>query len=533
MYFNIVSFFGFFGFILVAWLFSSHRRVINLSLLLWGVLLQFVFGAVVFLLPAGRRFFSFLNDGVFSLLSHANEGVSFVFGRLALPPGQKDSLGVFLAFQVLPAAVFFAAIVAFLYHIGFMPMLIRFFSRLFTGLMRVSGAESLCVSSNIFVGVESSLTIRPYLSTMTRSELCTILTAGMATIASTVLALYASFLQQSFPQIAGHLISASIVSAPAALMISKLLLPETETPQTLGQEVKSEESHYENSIESLIKGSMEGAKLAVGIGATLITFVSLVALANSFVGWTGQSLGAPHQSLQSLASYAFYPLVLLMGVPTQDAWSVSHLLATRTFLTEFPCYLELSKMLQQGTLHDPRSAVIAVYALCGFAHIPSLGIFVGGMAAIAPERARDLSAVAFRALFAATLACMMTGALAGVFYHGQDTILIRQPARRTAPQHPANSAHTHKSPRRIAPQHRTTSKLPDVRTTTRSPAQPSLTQPALQPAAQPALQRTSQPAAQPTLHITSQPAAQPHKQDSAQPTNKTPPTASRPAGWRP
>ncbi|MCK6511341.1 nucleoside transporter [Myxococcota bacterium] len=529
MYFNIVSFFGFFGFLLVAWLFSSHRRVINLSLLLWGVLLQFVFGAVVFLLPAGRRFFSFLNDGVFSLLSHANEGISFVFGRLALPPGQKDSLGVFLAFQVLPAAVFFAAIVAFLYHIGFMPMLIRFFSRLFTGLMRVSGAESLCVSSNIFVGVESSLTIRPYLSTMTRSELCTILTAGMATIASTVLALYASFLQQSFPQIAGHLISASIVSAPAALLISKLLLPETETPQTLGQEVKSEGSHYENSIESLIKGSMEGAKLAVGIGATLITFVSLVALANSFVGWTGQSLGAPHQSLQSLASYAFYPLVLLMGVPTQDAWSVAHLLATRTFLTEFPCYLELSKMLQQGTLHDPRSAVIAVYALCGFAHIPSLGIFVGGMAAIAPERARDLSAVAFRALFAATLACMMTGALAGVFYHGQDTLLIGKPASKTAPQLPATSVHTNSSTRRIAPQHPAASKIPDMRAKTTHPStQPpvrSLTQPDIRPSALP-----HKPAAtQPDLR----PSTQPHKPAAAQPTNKAFPPASRPAVWRP
>ncbi len=493
MYANVVSFFGFFGLLLVAWMFSSHRRVINLSLLLWGILLQFVFGALVFLLPAGRRFFSLLNDAVFALLSHAGQGISFVFGRLAAPPGQEGSLGVFLAFQVLPAAVFFAALVAFLYHIGFMPMLIRLFSRLFTGLMRVSGAESLCVSSNIFVGVESSLTIRPYLSTMTRSELCTILTAGMATIASTVLALYASFLQQSFPQIAGHLISASIISAPAALLISKIILPETETPQTLGQEVKSEESHYENAIESLIKGSMEGAKLAVGIGATLITFVSLVALANSLVGWTGQGLGAPNQSLQGLLCYAFYPLVLLMGVPTQDAWSVAHLLATRTFLTEFPCYLELAKMLEQGSLHDPRSAVIAVYALCGFAHIPSLGIFVGGMAAIAPERARDLSAVALRALLAATLACMMTGALAGVFYHGQDTVLIGKKPHTTAPLSPTTS----KQPTARAKQHITPATQAQQRPNPATSKRPTVQ----------AQQRPNQPAEKKSPLSTSRPAS--------------------------
>ncbi|MCB9641163.1 MAG: nucleoside transporter [Myxococcales bacterium] len=427
MYYNAVSFFGFFGLILIAWLFSAHRRVINTSVVLWGILLQFIFGAIVFWLPAGRHFFSLLNDTVFSLLSYSGQGITFVFGRLAIPFGQKGSLGVFLAFQVLPVAVFFAAIVAFLYYVGFMPMMIRLFSRLFTGLMRVSGAESLCVSSNIFVGVESSLTIRPYLSTMTRSELCTILTGGMATIASTVLALYAFFLQTSFPQIAGHLISASIITAPAALLISKLLLPETETPVTLGQTVKSEEVQYGNWIESLIGGSMEGARLAVGIGATLITFVSLVALANGFVGWSGQGLGYPGQTLQGLLSYAFYPLVLMIGVPSQDAWSIAHLLATRTFLTEFPCYEALARMLRDGSLHEGRSAVIAVYALCGFAHIPSLGIFVGGMAAVAPERARDLSAVALRALFAATLACLMTGALAGVFYHGQETVLIGKP----------------------------------------------------------------------------------------------------------
>ena len=424
---NLFSFVGLWGLMAVAWLFSSHRRVINLSVILWGVGLQLVFGAIVFWLPAGREAFSLLNQGVFSLLSFANEGILYVFGPLALPPGKAGSLGPILAFQVFPVAIFFAALMALLYYAGVMQWLLRFFSWLFTHLMRISGAEALCVSSNIFVGVESALTVRPYLARMTRSELCTILTGGMATIASTVLGLYALFLQKSFPSIAGHLISASIMTAPAALLMAKIVMPEVETPETLGVQVAPPEDTNHHWVEAIVRGATEGVKLIFGIAATLIAFVSLLALCNSLVGWLGGAMGAPQTTLQGMLSYVFYPLTLLMGVSTQDAWAVAELLAKRTILTEFPCYQQLAVMLQQGAIHEPRSAVIAVYALCGFAHLPSLGIFVGGFAAIAPERTADLGHVAFRALIAATLACMMTGAVAGIFFYGQETILLGAP----------------------------------------------------------------------------------------------------------
>jgi CNT family concentrative nucleoside transporter len=345
---------------------------------------------------------------------------------LALPPGTtsdtgETSLGFFLAFQAFPTVVFFAALMGVLYFLRIMPLFIRGFAYVFTKLMRISGAESLCVSSNIFVGIESALTIRPHLDKMTRSELTTILTAGMATIASSVLALYVFILQNQFPTIAGHLVSASILSAPAALVMSKMLLPETEKPETLGINVKPEYTKESNIIEAVINGANAGVKLVVGICALLLAFLGLVALFDlilvSLGSWINSITGLNIEwSLKSILGYVFYPFTLVIGIPMSDAVQIARIIGERTIVTEVTSYQDLSLILSQEILQHPRSAVICTYALCGFAHVASLAIFVGGISALAHNRTKDLSILGPRALLAATLACLMTAAVAGTFY---------------------------------------------------------------------------------------------------------------------
>lgn len=374
----------------------------------------------------GSRLFLILNDAVVRVLDCASAGTRFLFGRLALPPGTKneageESLGFFLAFQALPTIIFFASLMALLYHVGVMPRLIKLFSRTFTKLMRISGAESLSVSSNIFVGVEANMTVLPHLSAMTRSEFCTILSAGMSTTASNVLALYVFLLHDRFPTIAGHLISSSILSVIAAIVMSKLIMPETEKPETLGIHI---EPHYEKKstfMESVIEGANEGVKMVIGIMALLLAFLGLVALADYLLSGIGLRLNSlfgmnMDWSLKGLLGYVFYPFTLVIGVPLSDAFEISKLIGERAVLTEVKSYQDLALLLSSNTLKDPRSAVLAAYALNGFAHFASLAVFVGGTAALVPGRTKDISGVGFRALIAATLACLMTAAVAGTFF---------------------------------------------------------------------------------------------------------------------
>lgn len=426
------SLIGLFLLMALAWALSTNRRRIPWRVVVWGTLLQLIFAVFVFILPFGAKFFLGVNQIVLGLLESAGAGTRFLFGRLALPPGTtgpdgEPSLGFFLAFQGLPTLVFFASLVALLYHIGLMPLLIRGFSRAFTVLMRISGAESLSASSNIFVGVESALTVRPYLERMTRSELCTILAAGMATIASTVLGLYVLILRGTFPTIAGHLVSASVLSAPAAVVMAKLLHPEQEHPETLGMDVKPQIQKSSNWIEAAIDGAMAGVKLVVGVSALLLAFLGLVELVDLILGavggrineWTGLHIT---WSLSEFLRYVFYPLTWALGVDPADVGICAKLIGERTIITEIPAYQELAALLGENAFRDPRSAVITTYALCGFAHIPSLAIFVGGVSALAPSRTKDIAALGPRALLAAILATLMTGAVAGVFATGQ-TIL--------------------------------------------------------------------------------------------------------------
>jgi len=315
-----------------------------------------------------------------------------------------------------------------LYYLGVMGRVIRGFSYLFSRSMRISGAESLCASSNIFVGVESALTIRPYLERMTLSELCTILTAGMATVASSVLALYVVFLQNEFSSIAGHLVSASILSAPAAVVMSKLLLPEKEVPDTLGVEVAPCATPESNWIEAIINGANDGLRLVAGIAALLIAFLGLVALADLFLGysggWVNEFTGWGFEwTLKGLAGLVFYPFTLIIGIPLSDAKVVSDIIGERLFATEVQSYMDLAGAIRAGAIHHPRSVVVTTYALCGFAHVASLAIFVGGTAALVPSRTSDLTRVGPRALLAATLACLMTAAVAGIFCSGRSILL--------------------------------------------------------------------------------------------------------------
>lgn len=416
MLYNLISFAGIFILLFIAWLFSTDRRVINRKVVFWGVTMQLCFALFIFLVPFGKSLFHFLNDVVVTVLGAAMAGISFLFGPLALPPGTEGSPGFILAFQALPTIIFFASLMAVLYQVGVMPRLIKMFARTFTRLMNISGAESLCAASNIFVGVEAAMTVRPYLERMTRSELCTVLTVGMASIASSVMALYVFILQGEFPAIAGHLLSASVLSAPAAIVMSKLLLPETGEPETLGVDV---EPRYERSatvIEASIKGANEGLKLVLGVMTLLIVFLGFVALFDIVLGWAGGLAGHGELSLSMILGYLFYPLALIIGTPPEDAMAVAKLVGQRAVVTEVTSYQELAVMMKTGVFHHERSAVLAAYALCGFAHVASLAIFIGGISALVPSRTADLSRLGFRALVAATLACLMTAAVSGTFY---------------------------------------------------------------------------------------------------------------------
>jgi CNT family concentrative nucleoside transporter len=416
-----------------AWALSSDKKVLNWRVILWGCILQLAFALLIFVVPAGADVFMFINNAIVKVIDVASVGTRFLFGRLALPPGKTDewgeeSLGFIFAFQAAPTIIFFASLMAILYYIGLMPRVIRVFSKIFTKLMGVSGAESLCTSSNIFVGIESATTIRPYLERMTRSELCTILTAGMATIASSVLAIYIMILQNQFPAIAGHLVSASFLSAPAAIVMSKLLLPETEKPETLGMDIKPYYEKESSLIEASINGANAGLKLVAGIIALLIAFLGLVALVDFLFMGAGVKLNSLtgvniDWSLKGLFGYVFYPFTLIIGVPPADASEISKIIGERSIVTETKSYMDLAVLISKGTLIHPRSAFLATYALCGFAHIASLAIFVGGIAALVPKRTSELATVGPRALLAATLACLMTASVAGTFFSGGSILL--------------------------------------------------------------------------------------------------------------
>jgi CNT family concentrative nucleoside transporter len=431
--YNLVSFSGIFVLIGFAWVLSADKKNMNWRVIGWGIGLQILIAFFIFIIPVGSKLFLVVNDVVVEVLDSASAGAKFVFGRLAFAPGEtsetgEESLGFILAFQAFPTIIFFSALIAILYYFKIMPLIIRGFAYVFTKLMRISGAESLVAAGNIFVGIESTLTVKPYLSRMTRSELCTILTAGMATVASNVLALYVFSLKAVFPEIAGHLVSASLLSAPAALVMSKIILPEKETPETLGVHVRPFYEKENNLFEAIINGANAGVKMIVGIIALLIAVLGLVALVDLLLSTIGTYIFGleAELSLKTIFGYIFYPFTIILGVPRSDWGVISKIIGERVIVTEVVAYKDLAIALEENLLRHPRrSAVITTYALCGFAHLASMAIFVGGVSALAPDRTRNIGGAALRALLAATLACLLTGCVAGTFFtEGRASILF-------------------------------------------------------------------------------------------------------------
>lgn len=397
----------------VAWLISENRRRVRISTVIVGIAIQLGVGFILLKLPVFREFFISLNRLVLSLEESTTAGTSMVFGYLGgaeLPFAEKYAgAGFILAFQALPLILVISALSSLLFYWKILPMVVRAFSWALQRTMKLGGAEGLGVSANIFVGmVESPLFIRPYLKDMTRSEIFTLMTSGMATIAGTVMVLYASILSSVIPDIMGHILTASIISVPAAVTISKIMIPETGEP-TSGELTSPEPAL--SAMDAVTKGTVQGVQLLINIIAMLIVLVALVHLVNLILGLL-PDLGGRPVTLQRLLGILMAPVVWLMGIPWQEAPAAGALMGTKTILNEFLAYLDMSR-LAKGTL-SPRSLVIMTYAMCGFANPGSLGIMIGGMGTMAPERRDDIVGLGFRSIVAGTLATCMTGAVVGI-----------------------------------------------------------------------------------------------------------------------
>lgn len=378
-----------------------------------GLVLLIVFAALSLRTPLSSVF-EWASAAVNALLAFSNKGAAFVFGPLVT----DSRIGFVFAFQVLPTVIFFAALMAAMYYLGAMQVVIRGAGRLLSRWLGTSGAESFSTAADIFVGqTEAPLVIQPYLATLTRSELMACMTAGFATTAGGVLAAYVVMLRDLVPNIAGHLIACSVMCAPASLVVAKLMLPESELPATLGEEPALERGPRKPGglIEAITNGTGDGLRLAANVGAMLIVFLALTALADALLGWIGRALLHSELSLERVFSIVFWPLSWLLGVSPEDVSKVASLLGQKTALNEFVAYTTMTQKLSE----DPawlteRSRVIASYALCGFANFGSIGIQVGGYASLAPERRGDLAALAPRAMFAGLLTTCLVACVAGV-----------------------------------------------------------------------------------------------------------------------
>ena len=421
--YNLISLGGIAVLLIVARLCGLKRGQVKWAPVAWGLGLMAGVACLVFLLPAGRQALLWLNGVVVTLLGYSRAGILFLFGPLGIGPGQtgpngEPSLGFILAIQYLPTIIFFMAVSAVLYQAGILQRVVTLFARVFARLLGTSGAESLGAASTIFVGIETAGMIRPYLKDFTRSEFFCLLTALMATVASSTLGVYVGVLSGVFPNIAGHLMSASLLSAPAAIVVAKLMEPETGEPLTFGRRVDPDMGRQQGYMEAVMTGSMEGLKLVAGVTALLMSFLGLAAVAEGLVSWAAGLVGFPEITFTGLLGYAAWPLSLAMGVPPADAGQVATLLGQRVLVTEIPSYVQLAEMLKHGQFTYWRSPLVASYALCGFTHVGSVAIFTGGLAALVPERMSDLSRLGLKALWAATLATALTGCVAGVFAMG-------------------------------------------------------------------------------------------------------------------
>ncbi len=384
----------------VAFFFSTNRRAIQPRIVLWGLGLQFSFAFLVLKTPLADAFTA-LSNGINHLLGYASEGSKFVFGNNL---GAGDGgFGVILAFQILPIIIFIASLFSVLYYLGIMQLFVRGMAVAMQKIMKTSGAETTSVAASIFMGhTEAPLTIRPFLAGLTESELFTIMTSGMAHISGSVMAAYVLIAHVEIR----HLLTAVIMTSPGTLMLAKMLVPETETPATAGEVTIEIERPGVNVIDAASRGAGDGLMLALNVGAMLIAFIGLIAMVNGMLGWVWPGL-----SMQLVLGKLFSPVAWMLGVAWNDCAAVGNLLGTRVILNEFVAYSDLGNIYK--TL-DPRSVVIATYALCGFANIASIAMQVGGIGALAPSRKSDIARLGMKAMAAGTMANFMTAAIAGI-----------------------------------------------------------------------------------------------------------------------
>ena len=393
--------------LIAAWLGSTNRRAMRWRTVLWGLALQFLFAYGVLSFQFGQRALAWAGGVINSMLASTYAGTTLLFGELGK---QHSSFGTIFAFQVLPTIIFISAFFAVLYHVGLMQWIIRGFAWVMQRTMRISGAESLNVAASIFMGqTEAPLTIRPFLADATRSELMTIMTSGMAHVSGGIMAAYILNGVQ-----AKHLLAAVIMTSPGTILMAKMLVPETETPATAGT-VKmppSEEHKEENLLGAIARGTIDGGKLAFNVGIMLISFLALVALINSLMAWIHSGLWFFPSSLNQVMGWLFSPVAWLVGVPWRDAPAIGNLLGTRMVLNEVIAYVSLGA---QKAILLPRSFTIATFALCGFANLGSIGMQIGGIGALIPERRNELARLGFRAMLAGTMANLMSAAIVSLF----------------------------------------------------------------------------------------------------------------------
>ena len=416
----------------LAWALSTNRSLIPWRVVIYGTTLQVVFALIILKSAVGAQFFDTVNTVVIALLGYTVDGARFVFGNLVdnnvpigtgepgngsfvAATGQVANTGSFFAFTVLPTIIFVSSVMTVLYHLGVMQKVVRSVAWVMQKSMRTSGAETLSCAANIFVGqTEAPLLIKPFVERMTVSELMAVMTGGFATVAGGVMAAYVGMLVVYFPDIAGHLMAASVMSAPAALVCAKLMVPETEKAETANTLEVAVARPDVNVIDAAARGASEGLGLALNVGAMLLAFVALIFMFNGALGWMGGLVGIEDLTLERILGWALAPLAWLMGVSWADAPMAGGLLGIKTVLNEFYGYLRLAGMLQgEGTM-EPRTAIILTYAMCGFANFSSIAIQLGGIGGMAPSRRHDLSRLGLRAMIAGTIASFMTATIAGM-----------------------------------------------------------------------------------------------------------------------
>jgi CNT family concentrative nucleoside transporter len=416
----------------LAWLLSVDRSKIAWRVVAWGIGLQLVFAVFILKTPVGAGIFSAANTVVLALLGFTVDGARFLFGNLVFDNvpvgtgtvgqggfapgvGQVANTGAFFAFNVLPTIIFFSSLMAVLYHLGIMQAAVKGIAWVMQRTMRTSGAETLSAAGNVFLGqTEAPLMVKPFLERMTTSELMCVMAAGFAGVAGGVMAAYVGMLSGYFPDIAGHLVAASVMTAPAAIVVSKLMWPETGQPETADAMSIHLEKPDANVIGAAARGASEGLHLALNVGAMMIAFVALVFMLNGLLGWAGGSVGLEGLTLQGMLGWLLAPLAWLMGVPWADAPDIGALIGVKTVLNEFVAFLQLGGTLATEHDLDPRSVVIATYALAGFANFGSVGVQIGGIGAMAPSRRQDLSRLGLRAMIAGSIATIQTACIAAM-----------------------------------------------------------------------------------------------------------------------